>query len=203
MPSNQLEALMWCGCQCGGVCPGCCVPVEDGTNAPLDIPFEISAPGCTELDGFSSVFEPSAPPPSQPLKVCGVCGIYQARDLTPTVAGAAYQPPDPCFLLSPPTFNVCEFGPWRFSLHCETPLGLTDNQALESCCRRLRLGIALIDDVAYTYINPSSCSCTPELSAIFNLEDLITQTWLDPGVFCPIDGCFPWTCSMAGATLII
>jgi hypothetical protein len=188
-------------CCCDTACPGCCVPAYSD-NTPLDIPFEISAPACAELDGFASVFEPSAPGPSATTGPCGVCGIYRARDLTSDVRGAAYNPPAPCTLLAPPVHDPCRFGPWRFSLHCDTPLGLTDNAALDSCCRRLRLGVAFIDDVVYRYIAPTSCSCDP-LSAIFSLSDLIDVTWLDPGVTCAIDGCFPSACSLVGAELVI
>jgi len=189
------------GCCCGGNCIGCCVPTDTGTNAPQDIPFEISAPACAELDGFASVFSPVAPPPSQDLEPCGVCGAYQADDLTSDVRGAVYNPPF-CTLLSPPVFDPCRFGAWRFSLHCDTPLGLSDPEALATCCRRLRLGIARADGVTYSYLTASSCSCDP-LSAVFDISDLIDVTWTDPGATCAIDGCFPWTCDMTGATLVI
>jgi len=192
-------------CCCGeGGCIGCCVPVADGTNAPLNIPFEISAPNCPKLDGFSGLFVPAAPPPAQDLSPCGVCGAYQADSISPTVDGAFYNPPAPCFLLSPPGF-VTPIGPWLFSLHCDsrTPPRGSD---LPNCCKRLLLGIArteggIIGDLRF--IAPSACSCEGGLSAIYPLDDLIEQTWLDPGIFCPIDGAFPWNCDLAGATLVV
>jgi len=190
-------------CCCGQFgCVGCCVPVAEGTNAPLNIPFEISAPGCPELDGWASQFIPSAPPPSQELSACGVCGVYAAEDLTPTVQGAAYNPPAPCVLLSPPGY-VGVFGPWRFTLHCDEGPAPSGTDHLDSCCSRLRLGISLHGGTTERLVTASSCSCVGGLSVIFPLDDLIDVSWLDPGIFCPIDGQFPWACSMAGATLVI
>lgn len=200
MPSNQLEALMTCGC-CGGNCVGCCVPVDEGTNAPQNIPYAIVAPSCSELDGFSSVFLPSAPPPSQSLSRCGVCGIYYSQDQTPTIEGRAYMPPAPCSII--PVSST--FGPWTFTLHCEERSTPRAASGLDDCCSRLLLGVT-IGDIAGGidfYIAPSSCSCDGGLSIIFPLDDMIVQTWLDPGIFCPIDGLFPWLCNMAGATLVI
>jgi hypothetical protein len=204
MPSNQMQALLECGCSCTSGCIGCCVPVDEGTNAPQEIPFTISAPSCPELDGYSGIFDPVAPPTSQELLLCGVCGIYAARAVTPDVDGAFYNPPAPCVLISP----GCTFGPWRFGLHCETPLGLSDNAALESCCRRLRLSWAReaggggTPEVDTFYTDPISCECNP-LMAIFSIADLIPQSWTSPGIFCSIDGCFPIACDLSGATLII
>lgn len=204
MPSNQLEAILQCGCNCGQVgCVGCCVPVADGTNAPLNIAFEISAPGCPELDGWGSEFVPVAPPTSQDLSACGVCGIYAAADLTPGIAAAAYNPPEPCILLSPPAYNAV-FGPYRINLECGEGAAPEGTNHLDNCCRRLFLRVTWPDISSESrIILAASCSCEGGLSAIFPLDELIEQTWLDPGIFCPIDGQFPWACNLAGATLII
>lgn len=189
-------------CCCDSGCIGCCVPVDAGTNAPQNIPFEISAPSCPELDGWAGIFVPVAPPLSQDLSRCGVCGIYAANNPTPSIDGDSYNPPSPCVLLP----SSCTIGPFRFGLHCTTPL-IPLNESLATCCRRLLLSMNLNggtseDDV---YVNPTSCVCDP-LSAIYDISGLfpLFQTWVDPGVTCPIDGCFPNAgCDLTGATLII
>lgn len=191
-------------CCCGqAACVGCCVPLADGTNAPQNIPFEISAPGCPELDGWSSVFVPVAPPTSQPLSACGACGEYAAQDLTPGIAAQAYNPPDPCVLLTPPSYTAT-FGPYQFNLRCDEGPPPAGTSHLDSCCRRLLLAVNWPTTSSPERVFAAlSCSCEGGLSAIFPLDQLIEQTWDDPGIFCPIDGQFPFTCNMGGATLVI
>lgn len=217
MPSNQQQALFNCNCNCSdGQCNGCCFPL-DGDGNQIDIPYEISAPSCPELDGFSDSFYPLAPsdPGTRPDLPCGICGYYKGYLDTPTNASGsiytvdgAFQNPPGCVLFTPP-FS-CGWGPWHFALAClnADQSGDADDPTQPSCCKRLRLYWKLKDVAGDDFditrvIYPLSCSCEGGMTAIFPLVDLFTLV-PNPGDLCPLENCYPYNgCSLADATLVI
>lgn len=205
MPSNQIEALLQCGCGCG-TCTGCCFCNQfPATN----VNYVIDAPGCAELDGlFGNISGPDTGIPTG----CGSCvGLpNNLQDhLVPTYVWDDSDPEN-CIPQLGATFQ------FRFLLNCnlDHPESETNPLTTEACCRNVRLQVveAATDEVRLD-IAPSSCSCDPVtgMMAVFPLEKLYPDctTFYTAGVCagkptCALLGDGPGgDCTMAGATLTI
>lgn len=181
--SMKKKALLDCGCGCGEGCPGCCMPV-DGEGTPIDIPFEISAPGCT-IDGLTGVFNPLALDGAN--GPCGLCGIW-AYSAFLDIPGSFYNPPEPCELVPGCIQTFCMI------LACRATPDAQDDPSQNACCRRIRLQVWATFEFSgstlllptqgdcpgefYREFRPQSCSCTGGLSAIFdfNLSTLVKSS---------------------------
>ena len=215
MPGNQRQALLEC-CECG--CQGCCLPTDVDGNLE-DIPWEISAPSCPEIDGLTGVFNPidAVPTGTGP---CGACGTYQNVSDPVVIPGEAASglenPVDFSCLFTPcGTSSLC------FVLACET--GTSGASGIEECCGRLVLWIGSDNPLAgddgsrpqtiggqtcdnWIKVLPNSCACDP-LSAEFSLSGVAyVCDELDVWVGGPCDGelkCCQVSCPLGDATLVI
>ena len=195
-------------CECCGGCPGCCMPVDE-FGTPVDIPFEVDAPGCT-TDGVTGVFNPLAL--SDVTGSCGVCGVWGYDGLLEIQGSFWMFNGIDCDLVPGCTIQICMI------LDCDTEHDVPDDPGNAECCRRLRLYVATDYEFAgatdnggtgqcvgkrwETYLGPSSCSCTDGvLSAIFDLGILNPVAKVDPECG-TVQPCVP-DCDMTGLRIII
>ena len=196
-------------CCCGGICPGCCMPVDEYGNA-VEIPFEVDAPGCA-LDGFTGVFDPLAVGgESGPCGICGSWGYALALDFT----GKFWMSDGMggCDLVPVCDITICMI------LTCDLTLGIADDAGNDECCRRIRLQVSTPYEFAGANqdslptctggvsiwgiaVGPDSCSCSGGFSAIFSLGMLTPIDQVDPqcGTVPP---CVP-DCDMTGLRILI
>lgn len=162
-------------CCCG--CPGCCMPVDEFGD-PVDIPFSISAPGCT-IDGFTGVFTPLAIEGSP--TACGICGVWGYTTAL-DVPGEFWMPDGigGCALAPGCIQSFCMI------LKCSADHAEADDTGQNACCRRLRLQISAsyawagsvygsgtgscvgLDNVKE--VPPDSCDCDTDVSAVFSFD---------------------------------
>lgn len=209
---NQKAAILEC-CTCG--CNGCCVPTnEDGSLA--DIPWEISAPGCPEIDGATGTFTPvDATVDTGP---CGHCATYlnvsSPVSITGQQASGVVDPFGEC------TYTPCTIGELCFALEC---LRSQDGAAgLSDCCSRLFLWVGTDrtlegDDgsrprggvaslcLSWRRVSASTCTCEGGLSAEFPIELVLycTEFWEAPNICAPEPKCCQIECDLSGAKLVI
>lgn len=185
---SKKKALLDCNCGCTGACQGCCMPVDE-EGVPIDIPFEISAPGCS-IDGLTGVFNPLALDGANgPCGLCGIWGYSAYLD----IPGEFYNPSgvegEPCDLVPGCIQTFCMI------LACQSTPGAIDNPSQNLCCRRLRLqvwatfefpGASILLPTQsdcpgdfYREFNPRSCSCQGGVSALFEFN-LYTLTKNSP-----------------------
>ncbi len=205
MPSNQVEALLRCGCGCSGECVGCCFCSQfPATNAD----YVIDAPNCAALDGATG--NVSGPDTGIPTG-CGSCvslvNSLQTHSV-PTYTWDDSIPENGCVPQPGAAFQ------FRFALKCDANQATseTDPNTTEACCRNVRLLVlnAGNDEIQRT-IAPLSCSCDPltGMMAIFSITELFPDctTFYNGGVCdgrptCAQLGDGPGgTCSLTGATV--
>jgi len=195
-------------CCCGNDCNGCCFPADASPIA-----FEIDAPGCP-LDGYTDELIEEAVDPTE--HTCGLCGSYILSTAF-EVPGKFYNPDGEggCDLVPACSITFC------VRLLCDyEPYGEVDTVGGDTCCKKLRLLVAVpyefdggtfgdggLDclggaNVWYGYVAPESCSCEGGLSAIFSLAKFepkaISET-CPPGLVQP---CVP-DCDMSNLKLVI
>ena len=202
-------------CCCVGEC--CCLPVD--YSNPLypngflkDIPYEIVAPSCSQINGVDGEFTP-IDPTSVTQRGCGVCGSFNpiAVGVLPgiryiDIAGTCF--PTPC------SINFC------LMLTCE-PGEDAASGALDECCSRLRLWIGTnvlqaeddgsrpdanltaVSCTSWKKVSPSQCVCEP-LSARFPISLSFNCGEISGGGAC--DGqpdCCVLTCDLSNAEVVI
>ena len=185
MPSNQLEAILLCGCGCEN-CTGCCLPVEaDPTPYAVVmsvIPWEVVSPSCPSVNGLTGNFTP-IDPTNPGIGSCGYCMTYCVYEATlfvlPGMLKVPFPPPVGC-LNSP-----CSHGDIKLVLEC--------NGSLDTgCCDRLRLWVGMTisggtlagdtgevppgecggSATSWVKLAPATCTCSGGLSAEFSLAGL-------------------------------
>lgn len=196
-------------CCCDNGCPGCCMPT-DAFGDPVDVPFEIDAPGCS-FDGTTGTFNPLAL--SDVAGGCGICGTW-GFDGVLSIPGSFWNPDGMggCDLVPGCAIQVCMF------LNCDTEHGIADDAENGQCCRRMRLYVASDYNFAgatdnggngqcvgkryETWLSPTSCACTDGvLSAVFSLGILEPLTATDPQCG-EVQPCVP-ECPLSGVTVVI
>lgn len=184
-----------CDCEPDTACIGCCFPLDDYGDL-AEIPFEVGAPSCPEVDGLSGVFTHDAIEPQN--KVCGSCGSFSW-----TKPGPQFLMEIPSVFYNPDGMGGCDAIPGdglaiRFALYCDGEFNLGDAPGLPDCCRRLRLVCGTSYETVYadpefvlpdlgnyiTIIEPDSCTCDL-LSAIFSLCRLVPKPQPNPAPECP------------------
>jgi hypothetical protein len=190
MPSNQQQALLECGCGCGGCTIGCCWPITMSNplypDGALDtIPFDLT--GCSAT--LSGTFRP-ATPGTLDSGICGPCGSYWG-DFAGFVVGVLKIDTGVACMDTPCTVTVC------LALECVIPDD--DSLGLEQCCSNIRLWIGTSEPMVgsigeeppleiqvggcghWKKIAPSTCTCdeVTGLSALFDISialDLASYT---------------------------
>ena len=212
-------------CCCGEGCVGCCWPT-DGYGTLETVPWSISAPGCTALDGQTGFFVP-IDPTNQADGTCGKCGCYISSNTPLALIGQFWQVLGPICSLQACGVNIC------FGISCDS--GESAGGPGDACCERMRLIIsasALIrrsdDDsvgvitncdagdltdcnaspLAWVEIAPASCVCGEDgtLSAIWDLSllEFYCSGVIYGGVCDGLpDCCNLLLCDLTGATLTI
>lgn len=153
------------------------MPVDEFGD-PIDIPFSISAPGCT-IDGFTGVFTPLAVEGGP--TACGVCGVWGYTTAI-DIPGEFYIPDG---------MGGCDLTPgciqsFCMLLTCSATHADADDTGQDACCRRLRLEVSATYAFAgSTYgastgscsgldnvdeFLPDSCDCDPDVSAVFSFN---------------------------------
>ena len=206
MPSNQVEALLNCGCGCEGGCIGCCFCNQfPATN----VDYVIDAPNCAALDGLTGNI--SGPDTGDPTG-CGSCVALINTSTTHEIPRFVWDDSIPENGCVPQPDGTLQF---YFLIKCDEnqPESETDPGTTDPCCRNVRL--LIVDSSAQTLreIPPSSCSCDPltGMMAIFPLDKLYPDctTFYTGGVCDGLPTCSQigdgpgGSCSMAGATLTI
>jgi hypothetical protein len=224
VPSNKQQALGLCGC-CG--CVGCCYPRSGINLQPIN--WSISAPNCAEIDGSSGQLDPAEiayPNPSR----CGACQCYQAASIPLVLSGAFWFPFGDMCVEQSCGADLC------FAVSCDIGEAQVEGPELIPCCSRLRLlmwgrnmkisrvdgqsGIPLDNSCVVgvggscqysaltgASLEPESCTCEPELSAVWDLSKF-QSTCLNGDVWVggPCDGrdrCCRMQCDLTGAELVI
>lgn len=216
-------------CCCDEFCHGCCFPLGE-LGQPQDLAFELSAPSCLALDGFTGTFLPETGT-NEIGEECGNCLCYTTDPSTPLpgITGTAYEV----------VAEVCQSTPCsrsvNFYLMCDRQTTIVDdgNAATDACCQDIKLLVAFDDaDVAgdgprplnicrefilsdgielenLIELSPISCECEDELTnfvLVYDLSDLVflCETVFEGG---PCDGlpdcCVPSGCDFTGATLTV
>jgi hypothetical protein len=201
-------------CCCTGSC--CCLPV-DYTN-PLyprgvlqNIPFEITAPGCVQLDGDTGTFVP-IDPTSIYLGGCGPCAGFVPVAVA-ALPGINYFDVGGMCMPTPCSINLC------LMLTCEQDEQAV-NGGLDECCSRLRLWVGssvqqVEDDgsrpdgdltavscTSWKKVSPSQCVCNP-LSARFPLSLNFNCGTISGGACDGQPNCCVLTCDLTGAEVVI
>jgi len=202
-------------CCCVGTC--CCLPL-DMTNplypngVKINIPFEVSAPGCPTIDGRTGTFRP-IDPTSVVKGGCGACGSYSPIAFA-TLAGSRRVSVGDACLFTPCNINVC------FMLTCEISEEAGPGE-LDECCSRIRLWIGSSElqqeddgsrpSVDLTAVSCSSwkkvssthCVCDPDFSARFPLALNFVCGIIQTGPCAGESDCCTVTCDLTGAEVLI
>lgn len=205
MPSNQLEAIMQCGC-CGSDCLGCCFC---GGYPATNVEYVIDAPNCAALDGATGNI---SGPDADTEGSCGQCTALVNNLNCHSVPTYVWDDSMPGECIPQPG---AEFQ-FTFILRCDAnqPESETDPETTEQCCRNIRLVVMDCNLLSeYRVIPPLSCSCLGEngITAIFDISVLLPdcETFYNGGACdgkptCTQLGDGPGgTCSLSGATLTI
>lgn len=205
-------------CCCRG-CVGCCFTVQEDPYRVLDVPWEVSAPNCPEIDGVTGILT-SVDPTSPVRGPCGPCNTW--CNIGPDyieLTGISRVPIDGVCTTTP-----CSLGQMCMVMECnEQEVTIPE---MDPCCSRVRMWLGLTlgansilngDDgsrpsascgqtcTTWVKIAPSSCSCEGgTLSAIFNISGLTINcaTFTDgPCAGEPV--CCQINCDLSGATIAI
>lgn len=226
---SKKRAIMECDC-CG--CRGACFP-EDCVGdvcSLLDIPWEISAPSCADIDGLTGNFSPFGGYSSYSRNECGPCVCYESiielslpGKIYLEVGGGEGEPPAMC------VEGACTI---------DLKLYLAIDSSIDGCCKVVVVvellsvvdGLALnsgqyqnvdalscipqvtpVDNDRFRQFEFDSCTCLPDragFSAVFSLDRITWECTLGDHPISSV--CYPNSlccvldgCSLAGATLTI
>lgn len=226
---NKKKAALQCCCRCIGHCwPHTC----DHEVCTLEsVPWEISAPNCTAINGTSGVFEPLAGAGDivREMGPCGPCTCYESIaeiNLPARVyfeAGGGPPPSPPPFCSVADTFVKLQFyiftGNNEAGNCCNIKLlvYLREGHGLELCsgetvdrdavtCIPL---VATPDPAFYRVFSPSACECLPGTTGFAATFDLSEIAFCCPlgdfsGVCAPNSKCAVFVdCSLTEATLTL
>lgn len=162
-------------------CDGACFPEDctGGTCTLLDIPWEISAPGCSAIDGQTGVFSPFGGFSNYQRSGCGPCVCYESieiislpgkikLELTPGSIEEGVDPPPPSCVELDCTIDIRLF--------------LAVDSSIEGCCKVAVVVelLSVTDGLALTSGSPQnarSLVCIPQVLPVDN--DRFRQFSLD------------------------
>jgi len=214
--SAKRAYLECCGCRNG--CIGCCLPISDNP-APYDvvmvpIPWFVSAPYCSSIDGRSGEFIP-VDPTAPGIGPCGYCMTYCdiGGDFVDIPGIAKIDMGFMCMT------TPCGFGHLKLILEC-------NNDSADSCCARLRLWVGMSissstlvggtaetppalcgvnDGYSWYKLSPVSCTCEGGMSAEFDLSVIsieCNEFW-GPGACVGQPRCCQIGCTLTDAIIVI
>ena len=184
-----------CSCGTAASCKGCCYRMEFNPTYPNgyvpNVPFAISAPTCSELDGVTGEFLRSSPT-SPPQGICGACEPMVGIGVPAPLGILKYVLGESCFS-TPCSVHIC------LVLTCEE--GELPIDGLDPCCSRLRLWIGTnfpqVGDigeqppvegtcgmaaVSWRKVQPIACLCEGGLMARFPLNIVIRDDVFEYGI---------------------
>jgi hypothetical protein len=215
MPNGDVIAVRCKQCSCRDTaCPGCCFDLINAGQDFAPIPFEVSAPSCSSIDGATGTFTDDALEPQG--KQCGSCGSFSWTGPYETeifISSVFYNPDGMggCDVVVGDGLTI------RLALYCDAEMGVSDNLASPLCCGRLRLICGTTYETVasdpnlvigglgsyITVIEPESCSCDP-LSAVFSLCRLTPKPQTNPSPECPFPpGYEVPSCDLCGVEVVL
>lgn len=220
MPSNQIQALMNCGCGCD-TCIGCCFPWEyQGPNrVPSAIPYTISAASCLDIDNYTCNFQPYFDD-NIIEGTCGWCANAPSdcngSESIPIQGGVLADSGGIC-ISTPCTVYM------QFALQCQNPATGT---GADSCSGSLKLVVKVnwnapgsvvmpypafgAGDHTLLFLDPLSHECTGEpqggILAVFDLSVIsfaCGETYTGGACDGQSSCCEPTACDLTAATLTV
>lgn len=218
-------------CCCGGCTIGCCIPIDHSNpiyepyGTPKNIPFQIVAPGCPVMDGFTGELFCGGAVPVTDKGTCGPClSCTGAGDDLPA-GGWLIMATQKLELGSMCVDDSCSF---YICVVLQCRQETLNNESVESCCQKFRLLLGIsgsdithIDNedptisvagspcTKWKEVEPTTCECGAteadfpaivfplDLSVLCDEEHTGACTGFTKCCDDPID------CNLAGATLVI
>lgn len=134
-------------CCCGGICYGCCFPWYEFDFPPVGrqvktLVWEISAPNCATIDGWTGQFSPETTGPHDTYGGCGNCiCMVNTEDEGKFIVGTAWYDNEGVCDTTPCGITIC------FNLHCDKNDPDNNNPNAEQCCKRLKLLMLVFGDI--------------------------------------------------------